>query len=207
MVVKAGLIVAVFMHMAWERLALMYAILVPPGAVLLFVAIMAFELEYTHFIRVAFFGPGATSAQTGIAAAPPDQSKKEAEKHGLDVSKAEGTASASRNPAGVAPAQSDIAAAAKAPQSKVTPCGSAIRSGRSPKPHMAVATAANIVLSLKPTSPCCPIQASSVQVRRFAFRRPRHEIDRRCLHAYGLKRRVLSCAILSESLEPMCLST
>ena len=41
MVVKAGLIVAVFMHMAWERLALMYAILVPPGAVLLFVAIMA----------------------------------------------------------------------------------------------------------------------------------------------------------------------
>ena len=140
MVVKAGLIVAVFMHMAWERLALMYAILVPPGAVLLFVAIMAFESEYTHFIRVAFFGPGATSAQTGIAAAPPDQLKKEAEKHGLDVSKAEvaseenkvilpgsaattgetgKTASASRNPAGVAPAQSDIAAAAKAPQSKV----------------------------------------------------------------------------------------
>src|ERR1700682_2129604 len=42
MVVKAGLIVAIFMHMAWERLALMYAILVPPGAVLLFWAIMAF---------------------------------------------------------------------------------------------------------------------------------------------------------------------
>jgi len=31
MVVKAGLIVAIFMHMAWERLALMYAILVPPA--------------------------------------------------------------------------------------------------------------------------------------------------------------------------------
>src|SRR5271169_3109028 len=28
MVLKAGLIVAIFMHMAWERLALMYAILV-----------------------------------------------------------------------------------------------------------------------------------------------------------------------------------
>jgi cytochrome c oxidase subunit IV len=55
MIVKAGLIVGVFMHMAWERLALMYAILVPPGAVLLFVAIMAFESGYTHFIRVAFF--------------------------------------------------------------------------------------------------------------------------------------------------------
>ena len=38
MIVKAGLIVAVFMHMAWERLALIYAILVPPVAVLVFVA-------------------------------------------------------------------------------------------------------------------------------------------------------------------------
>ena|SRR5664279_1076244 len=64
MVVKAGLIVAIFMHMAWERLALMYAILVPPGAVLLFVAIMAFESDYTHFTRVTFFGVGGASAQT-----------------------------------------------------------------------------------------------------------------------------------------------
>jgi cytochrome c oxidase subunit IV len=64
MIVKAGLIVAIFMHMAWERLALTYAILVPPGAVLLFVAIMAFESDYTHFTRVAFFGTGGTSAQT-----------------------------------------------------------------------------------------------------------------------------------------------
>jgi cytochrome c oxidase subunit IV len=56
MIVKAGLIVAVFMHMAWERLALMYAILAPPGAVLLFVAIMAFESDYTHFTRLAFSG-------------------------------------------------------------------------------------------------------------------------------------------------------
>src|SRR6476620_2520892 len=31
MVLKAGLIVAVFMHMAWERLALAYAILLPPA--------------------------------------------------------------------------------------------------------------------------------------------------------------------------------
>src|SRR5579864_2108227 len=30
MILKAGLIVAVFMHMRWERLALVYAILVPP---------------------------------------------------------------------------------------------------------------------------------------------------------------------------------
>ena len=57
MVLKAGLIVAVFMHMAWERLALVYAILLPPVAVLVFVAIMVFESEYTHLIRVLFFAP------------------------------------------------------------------------------------------------------------------------------------------------------
>jgi cytochrome c oxidase subunit IV/phage tail protein X len=64
MIVKAGLIVAVFMHMAWERLALMYAILVPPGAVLLLVAIMVAESDYTHFTRVSVFGAGGASAQT-----------------------------------------------------------------------------------------------------------------------------------------------
>ena len=38
MILKAGLIVAVFMHMAWERLALTYAIILPPVLVLVFVA-------------------------------------------------------------------------------------------------------------------------------------------------------------------------
>jgi len=55
MVLKAGLIVAVFMHMAWERLALAYAILLPPVLVLVFVAIMVFESDYTHLIRDLFF--------------------------------------------------------------------------------------------------------------------------------------------------------
>jgi cytochrome c oxidase subunit 4 len=55
MVLKAGLIVAVFMHMAWERLALAYAILLPPVLVLVFVAIMVFESGYTHLLRIMFF--------------------------------------------------------------------------------------------------------------------------------------------------------
>jgi cytochrome c oxidase subunit IV len=55
MVLKAGLIVAVFMHMAWERLAFAYAILLPPVLVLVFVAIMVFESDYTHLLRVLFF--------------------------------------------------------------------------------------------------------------------------------------------------------
>lgn len=57
MMLKAGLIVAVFMHMAWERLALIYAILVPPVLVLVFVGIMAFESDYTLLTRTRFFGP------------------------------------------------------------------------------------------------------------------------------------------------------
>jgi cytochrome c oxidase subunit 4 len=55
MTLKAGLIVAVFMHMAWERLALVYAILLPPLLVLVFVAMMASESSYTLFTRMAFF--------------------------------------------------------------------------------------------------------------------------------------------------------
>ncbi len=62
MMLKAGLIVAVFMHMAWERLTLVYAVLVPPLAVLVFVGIMAIESDYTLFTRYAFFGAGPEAA-------------------------------------------------------------------------------------------------------------------------------------------------
>src|SRR5690606_40962106 len=55
MMLKAGLIIAVFMHMAWERLALVYAILVPVGAVLVFVAIMVVESDYTALTRMLLF--------------------------------------------------------------------------------------------------------------------------------------------------------
>ena len=58
MMLKAGLIVAVFMHMAWERLALAYAIIMPPVLVLVFVAIMVLESDYTLWTRLTFFGPG-----------------------------------------------------------------------------------------------------------------------------------------------------
>jgi cytochrome c oxidase subunit IV len=56
MMLKAGLIVAVFMHMAWERLALTYAILLPPLLVLVFVALMVSESNYVLLTRSAFFG-------------------------------------------------------------------------------------------------------------------------------------------------------
>ncbi|QBC33452.1 cytochrome C oxidase subunit IV family protein [Pandoraea sp. XY-2] len=55
MVAKASLIVAVFMHMRWERLALVYAILIPPLALLVLMALMAAEADYTFLTRLAHF--------------------------------------------------------------------------------------------------------------------------------------------------------
>jgi caa(3)-type oxidase subunit IV len=55
MLAKAGLIVAVFMHMAWERLALIFAILLPPIALLVLVGLMAAESDYTFLTRLLFF--------------------------------------------------------------------------------------------------------------------------------------------------------
>jgi cytochrome c oxidase subunit 4 len=55
MMLKAGLIVAVFMHMAWERLALVYAILLPPLIVLIFTGLMISEANYTLLTRLLFF--------------------------------------------------------------------------------------------------------------------------------------------------------
>ena len=59
MVLKAGLIVAVFMHMAWERLALVYAVLVPPLVLLVFVGSMLIESNYTFWTRLIFLDAGA----------------------------------------------------------------------------------------------------------------------------------------------------
>ena len=59
MMLKAGLIVAFFMHMRWERLALMYAILVPPVLVMVFTFLMTHEADYTFLTRGIFFGAGS----------------------------------------------------------------------------------------------------------------------------------------------------
>lgn len=60
MLLKAGLIVSVFMHMMWERLALTYAILVPPLLLMVLLGIGALEADYTFLTRGTFFGPSAT---------------------------------------------------------------------------------------------------------------------------------------------------
>lgn len=59
MLLKAGLIIAVFMHMVWERLALLYAIIVPPLLLVTLVGIGALEADYTFLSRETFFAPPA----------------------------------------------------------------------------------------------------------------------------------------------------
>lgn len=59
MLLKAGLIVAIFMHMAWERMALIYAILIPPLALGTLVWLMLIESDYTFWTRILFFDAGA----------------------------------------------------------------------------------------------------------------------------------------------------
>ena len=56
MVLKAGLIMSIFMHLAWERLAMVLVILLPPGAILVLVALMAVEADYVLWARTTFFG-------------------------------------------------------------------------------------------------------------------------------------------------------
>ncbi|MCK8515161.1 cytochrome C oxidase subunit IV family protein [Methylonatrum kenyense] len=56
MSMKATLIVAVFMHMRWERLSLIYAILVPPLAMLTLILFLAAEGGYISALRAAYPG-------------------------------------------------------------------------------------------------------------------------------------------------------
>lgn len=67
MLMKAGLIVAVFMHMLWERLAMMYAILLPPLLLLTLLGIGTLEGDYTFFTRGTFFGTGSTAPAPAAA--------------------------------------------------------------------------------------------------------------------------------------------
>jgi cytochrome c oxidase subunit IV len=56
MTLKAGFIIAIFMHAFWERLALIWTILGPPTILLLLILFMAIESNYTESTRVERLG-------------------------------------------------------------------------------------------------------------------------------------------------------
>lgn len=55
MLLKAGLIASIFMHMLWEKLALVCSIFLPPLVLLVLVTLMATEAEYIFSLRTLFF--------------------------------------------------------------------------------------------------------------------------------------------------------
>jgi len=60
MMLKAGFITAIFMHMWWERMALAAAILLPPLCLLVLIGIMSIEGDFTYLMRDVWLGQDTT---------------------------------------------------------------------------------------------------------------------------------------------------
>jgi cytochrome c oxidase subunit IV len=68
MFLKAGFIIGIFMHLAWERVALIYAIIGPPAVLLVLIGLMAIEGDYTELTRLNFFSAPLAPAGHGAEA-------------------------------------------------------------------------------------------------------------------------------------------
>ena len=55
MFLKAGFILAIFMHVSWERLAVKWLLFAPPIAIVVLIALMAIEGDYTFSTRLEYF--------------------------------------------------------------------------------------------------------------------------------------------------------
>lgn len=55
MFLKAGYIIAIFMHVTWERLSLKWLLFGPPVAIAVLIVLMAIEADYTFLNRLFFF--------------------------------------------------------------------------------------------------------------------------------------------------------
>lgn len=64
MLAKAGGIVWIFMHMGWERWALKLAILGPPVAIMVLIALMSLEGGYVEGSRLEHYGESTMEVAT-----------------------------------------------------------------------------------------------------------------------------------------------
>jgi len=64
MMLKAGGIVWIFMHMGWERLALKFAILGPPVAIVVLIMLMSLEGGYVEDSRLEHYGESTMEVET-----------------------------------------------------------------------------------------------------------------------------------------------
>lgn len=67
MALKAGFILAIFMHVMWERMALALTILGPPSILLLLILFMAIEGRYTEDARVQYLGHDANATPLHVS--------------------------------------------------------------------------------------------------------------------------------------------
>jgi cytochrome c oxidase subunit IV len=67
MLLKAGFIISIFMHVMWERMALISAILGPPAVLLVLIGFMTSEGHYTFDTRVDNFGHPAEAVRIHVA--------------------------------------------------------------------------------------------------------------------------------------------
>ncbi len=67
MLLKAGFIIAVFMHVMWERMALISAILGPPVVLLVLIGLMASEADYVFGTRVDHLGQPAAAERIHVS--------------------------------------------------------------------------------------------------------------------------------------------
>lgn len=55
MVIKAGVILSVFMHVKWESLNLKLLLIIPTFAIVVFIALMAIEGDYVLMNRLLYY--------------------------------------------------------------------------------------------------------------------------------------------------------
>ncbi|MDB4021495.1 cytochrome C oxidase subunit IV family protein [Litorivicinus sp.] len=67
MLLKAGFIIAVFMHLMWERMALIATILAPPIALLFLVGFMVSEGLNVFDARVEYFGQPESATRIHVS--------------------------------------------------------------------------------------------------------------------------------------------
>jgi cytochrome c oxidase subunit IV len=67
MMLKAGFIVAIFMHALWERMALVFTILGPPIALLFLIGFLGVEGQYTWGTRVEYRGHDPNAQPLSVA--------------------------------------------------------------------------------------------------------------------------------------------
>ena len=67
MFLKAGFIIAIFMHVMWERMTLITTILGPPGVILVLIGLMASEGDYVKGTRVDYLGQPANAERIHVS--------------------------------------------------------------------------------------------------------------------------------------------